>query len=187
MEKPYSDASKSELIGFHYLGKHRKVVKEICLVTLFYTDIQEHRLLVNYRIYQQKSGKTKNELFAEMLEEVLSWGLHPKVITADSWYASVFNLKMCRKYGLDTLFAVEKDRLISTQKRQYERMEEAYIPAEGLLTHLKDFDWVNALRKEEVYPKFHYIIKPISNISLVDKIDVFLSRMQRIWRLFLKT
>ncbi|MCS6796820.1 MAG: IS701 family transposase, partial [Raineya sp.] len=53
LEKPYSDVSKTELIGFHYSSKHHKVVKGICLVTLFYTDIQGHRLPVNYRIYQQ--------------------------------------------------------------------------------------------------------------------------------------
>ncbi|MCS6794812.1 MAG: transposase [Raineya sp.] len=66
-------------------------------------------------------------------------------------------MKICRKYGLDALFAVEKDRLISTQKGQYERVGEADIPAEGLLTHLRDFDWVTVFRKEEVHQKRHYI------------------------------
>ncbi|MCS6822035.1 MAG: transposase, partial [Microscillaceae bacterium] len=83
--------------------------------------------------------------------------LKPKVVTGDSWYASVFNLKMCRKYGLDALFAVEKDRLISTQKGQYEPVGEADIPAEGLLTHLRGFDWVTVFRKEEAHQKRHYI------------------------------
>lgn len=155
LDKPYSDASKNETIGFHYSAKHHKVVKGIGLVTLFYTDIEGHRLPVNYRIYQKERGKTKNDLFVEMLKEVLSWGLKPKIVTGDSWYASASNLKVCRKYGLDALFAVEKDRLIST--RQYQRVGEADIPVEGLLTHLKSFDWVTVFRKEETSQKRHYI------------------------------
>lgn len=157
IDKPYSDASKSELIGRHYSGKHHCVVQGICLVTLFYTDIQGHRLPVNYRIYQQGSIKTKNDLFVEMLQEVLSWGLAPKVVTGDSWYASVFNLKMCRRYGLDACFAVEKDRLVSTEKGQYQQVSQAEIPADGLRTHLKAFDWITLFRTETQGQKRHYV------------------------------
>ena len=157
LDKPYSDARKNELIGRHYSGKHGCVVQGICLVTLFYTDIQGHRLPVNYRIYQQGSIKTKNDLFVEMLEEVLSWGLLPKVVTGDTWYASVFNLKMCRRHGLDACFAVEKDRQISTEKGQYQRVDEAEIPVDGLRTHLKAFDWVTLFRTETQGKKRHYV------------------------------
>ncbi|MFN3315595.1 MAG: transposase [Raineya sp.] len=157
LEKPYSDVSKNELLGYHYSGKHHKVVKGICLVTLFYTDTQGCRLPVNYRIYQQGSAKSKNTLFIEMLEEVLAWGLLPKLITGDSWYASTFNLKWCRKHGLDALFAVEKDRLISTEKGQYQQVGQAHIPKEGLLTHLRAFDWVTVFRKQENGQVRHYV------------------------------
>lgn len=157
LEKPYSDVSKNELVGYHYSGKYHKVIKGICLVTLFYTDTQGSRLPVNYRIYQQGSDKTKNTLFIEMLEEVLSWGLLPKLVTGDSWYASVFNLKWCRKHGLDALFAVEKDRLISTEKGQYQQVGQAHIPKEGLFTHLRSFDWVTVFRKQEHGQARHYV------------------------------
>jgi hypothetical protein len=157
LDKPYADSSKNELIGQHYSGKHHAVVQGICLITLFYTAIDGHRLPVNYRIYQQGSVKTKNDLFVEMLEEVLSWGLLPKIVTVDTWYASVFNLKICRKHGLDALFAVEKDRLIATQKGHYEKVSEAVITEDGLLTHLKAFDWVTVFRTEAHGQQRHYV------------------------------
>lgn len=157
LDKPYADATKNELIGRHYSGKHHTVVQGICLVTLFYTDLQGHRLPVNYRIYQQGGIKTKNELFAEMLAEVLDWGLQPQTVTVDTWYASLFNLKLCRKYGLDALFAVEKDRQISTQKGHYEQVSEAVILEEGLFTHLKAFDWVTVFRTQENGQARHYV------------------------------
>jgi hypothetical protein len=162
LDKPYSDAAKSELIGRHYsvvrqLAKHGCVVQGICLVTLFYTDTEGRRLPVNYRIYLQGGIKTKNDLFVEMLEEVLSWGLLPKVVTGDTWYASVFNLKTCRRHGLDACFAVEKDRLVSTEKGQYQKVGEADIPADGLSTHLKAFDWVTLFRTETKGQKRHYV------------------------------
>jgi len=157
LDKPYADASKNELIGRHYSGKHHRIVQGICLITLFYTDINGHRLPVNYRIYQQDSMITKNDLFVAMLEEVLAWGLLPKIVTVDSWYASVFNLKMCRKHGLDALFAVEKDRLISTEKGIYQQVSETTIPEDGLMTHLKAFDWVTVFRTEEHGQKRHYV------------------------------
>jgi hypothetical protein len=87
----------------------------------------------------------------------LGWGLQPKTVTADSWYASLFNLKICRKHGLDALFAVEKDRLVSTEKGVYQKVGEAVVGEDGLLTHLKAFDWVTVFRKEEHGQQRHYV------------------------------
>jgi hypothetical protein len=69
---------------------------------------------------------------------------------------------MCRKYGLDACFAVEKDRRsaaqqISTEKGQYQRVDEAEIPVDGLRTHLKAFDWVTLFRTETKGQKRHYV------------------------------
>ena len=38
LDKPYSDASKSELISYYYSGKHHDTVKGINIITLYYTD-----------------------------------------------------------------------------------------------------------------------------------------------------
>lgn len=42
-----------------------------------------------------------------MLTEVISWDLNPKMVTGDSWYSVLMNLKHVRKSGLDFLFGIE--------------------------------------------------------------------------------
>ncbi|PSB13758.1 hypothetical protein C7B65_26905 [Phormidesmis priestleyi ULC007] len=87
LDKPYSNPSKTTLIGYFWSGKHKKVVKGINLLTLYYTDAQGVSVPVNYRLNDKREGKTKHDYFREMLFEVMDWGLMPGVITADSWYA----------------------------------------------------------------------------------------------------
>src|SRR5438105_7716986 len=71
LDKPYSDPSKATLIDLFWSGKHKRVVKGINLISLFYTDIHGVSVPVNYRICDKSSGKTKNDYFREMLLEVL--------------------------------------------------------------------------------------------------------------------
>lgn len=157
LDKPYSDPKKNEWIGFHYSGKHHSVVKGICIVILFYTDTKGVKLPVNWRIYHSTLGKTKNELFLEMLEEVLAWGLNPALVTGDSWYASLGNFKRLRREGLNFLFAVESDRLISNQPKHYQHVSQVEVPQEGLWTHLKNFGFVTLFRTRENGQARHYV------------------------------
>lgn len=145
LDKPYSQV-ETELITFLYSGKHHRVVKGIGLITLLYTDIKGVSLPVNFRVYDKSSGKTKNDYFQEMVKEVLQWGLKPKIVTADSWYASTANFKFLRNQELSFLFGIEKNRIISTHAGQYEQVGAATIPEEGLYTHLKEFDFVKVFQ-----------------------------------------
>ena len=61
-------------------------VKGINLITLYYTDVHGQHLPVNFRVYDKSEGKTKNDYFPDMLEEVLAWGLKPAWGTGDSGY-----------------------------------------------------------------------------------------------------
>lgn len=114
---------------------------------------------INYRIYDKQSGKTKNSYFREMIEEVISWGLQPWIVTGDSWYSSVENLKFLRHQKLGFLFGVEKNRTVSNQPQEYRQVQSLEIPEEGLVTHLKEFGFVKlfrlAFRKEDYR---HYIL-----------------------------
>lgn len=92
-DKPYSNPNKAELIGYFWSGKHHKVFKGINIVTLYYNDPEGKSVPINYRIYDKREGKTKNDYFREMFEEVVAWGLKPWLVTGDSWYASLGNLK----------------------------------------------------------------------------------------------
>jgi len=40
---------------------------------------------INYKIYDKKEGKTKNDYLREMLSETISWGVKPRMVTGDSW------------------------------------------------------------------------------------------------------
>ena len=67
-------------------------------------------------------GKTKNELFREMVEEVLGWGLAPALVTADSWYSGVENLRFLRDQGLSFMIALEKNRTVSEEPGEHRRV-----------------------------------------------------------------
>ena len=75
LDKPYSQEGKTELVGYFYSGLHGKAVKGINLVTLFYGEVGGLRVPVNFRVVDKAKGKTKNDLFREMVTEVLGWGL----------------------------------------------------------------------------------------------------------------
>ena len=77
-------------------GLHGKAVKGVNLVTLFYGEVGGLRVPVNFRVEGKAEGKTKNDLFREMVTEVLGWGLAPAMVTVDSWYSGVENLRFLR-------------------------------------------------------------------------------------------
>ena len=148
VEKLYSNPKCAELIGYFWSGKYHKSVKGLSLTTLYYSDIQGNSLPINYRIYDKKEGKTKNDYFREMLTEVIAWGLKPSLVTGDSWYSSVTNLKFLRNQKLGFLFGVEKNRTVSNEPGKYSQVGNLEISAEGLTTHLKEFGFVKLFRKD---------------------------------------
>jgi len=75
-----------DLVSHFWSEKYRCSVKGINLITLYYTDLNGNNLPVNYRIYDELEGKTKNDYFQL---EVLNWGIKPNFVTGDSWYSCV--------------------------------------------------------------------------------------------------
>jgi hypothetical protein len=71
LDKPYSQYM--ELVGYFWSGKHHRTVKGINLITLYYTDIHNQHQSINFRGYDKREGKTKNDYFQEMLKKVLAW------------------------------------------------------------------------------------------------------------------
>lgn len=96
IDKPYSNPNLTELIDYFWSGKYHKTVKGLHLITLYYTDSCGKSFPVNYRIYDKRKGKTKNDYFREMIAEVLAWGLQPNMVTTDAWYSSQENLKFLK-------------------------------------------------------------------------------------------
>ncbi len=82
-----------------------------------------------------------------MLREVIDWGLKPRIVTGDScWYSGVENLKFLRNQKLGFLFGIEKNR-ISNEPGKYCQVSTLEIPDEGLVTHLREFGFIQLFRK----------------------------------------
>ena len=84
IEKLYSNPKHAELIGYFWSGKYHKTIKGLNLITLYYSDVNGNSVPLNYRIYDKKEGKTKNNYFQEMLIEVISWGLKPRLVRVEA-------------------------------------------------------------------------------------------------------
>src|SRR5215210_8022792 len=92
LDKPHAQEGKTDLVGYFWSGRHGRAVLGVCLVTLFHTDVKGFRAPVNFRVVDKAEARTKNELFREMVAEVLAWGLRPVMVSADNWYSSLENL-----------------------------------------------------------------------------------------------
>lgn len=159
IEKLYSNPNHAELIGYFWSGKYHKTIKGLNLITLYYSDTYGNSVPINYRIYDKKEGKTKNDYFQEMLREVIEWGVKPRLVTGDSWYSGVENLKFLRNQKLGFLFGVEKNRTVSSEPGKYYQVNSLDLPEQGLRTHLREFGFIKLFRK--VFKKEdsrHYIL-----------------------------
>ncbi|NET70293.1 MAG: transposase [Sphaerospermopsis sp. SIO1G2] len=159
VEKIYSEPTNGELIGYFWSGKYHKSIKGINLITLYYRDVYDNSVPINYRIYDKKEGKTKNDYFREMLKEVMDWGVKPRIVTGDSWYSGVENLKFLRNQKLGFLFGIEKNRTVSKEAGEYCQVRDLEIPNAGLKTHLREFGFIKLFRKDfKKEDSRHYIL-----------------------------
>lgn len=159
IEKLYSNPKYAELIGYFWSGKYHKSIKGLNLITLYYSDTHGNSVPINYRIYDKEEKKTKNDYFREMLIEVISWGVKPRLVTGDSWYSGVENLKFLRNQKLGFLFGVEKNRTVSNEPGKYCRISSLEIPEQGLITHLREFGFIKLFRKDfKKEDSRHYIL-----------------------------
>ena len=156
LDKPY--AHYIAYLGYFWSGKHHAIVKGINLITMYYTDPTGRYIPINFRIYDKSDNKTKNDYFLDMLKEVLEWGLSPVVVTGDSWYSSVDNLKTIKNHGLGLQFAIESNRTVSIDKGTWTQVQNIEIPKDGLLVWLKDFGMVKVFRTLLKNQKRHYIV-----------------------------
>jgi hypothetical protein len=171
LDKPHSDYKKAELIQFHYSGKHKRVVKGICIITLYYTDKHGTCVPVNYRLYNTNDNKTKNDYFREMLTEVLAWGLSPSCVTGDAWYSSLENLKFIRKNGLGMLFGIDSNRKISIEKGSCCQIQNlTQWPENGIIVYLKDFGMVRAFR-QTCKDTHRYYIMAMPKLDMLDDLN----------------
>ena len=173
LDKPYSDPKNVGFLSYFWSGKHHRALKGMNLITLFHTDKKQTKVPVNYRIYDKKEDKTKNDYYREMLEEVIEWGLQPQWITGDAWYSSLKNLKHAQKLGLNFLFGIESNRLISEIKGKYVQVcSIENWPEDGKKMYLKDFGDVKIFKQTRKNVSRYYVMSD-SKSSQLDQIGEF--------------
>jgi hypothetical protein len=144
LDKPYSKIHP--LINYFWSGNHKRVVLGVNLITLYYTDPQGLCVPLSYRLYDKTEGKTKNDYFQEMLEEVLALGVRPARATGDRWLASLGNFKLIRNKGLGFLFAIENNRQLSAARGEHSAVQRLDIPQEGRTVYLPKLGYVKVFR-----------------------------------------
>lgn len=158
IDKPYRTIGKSAFVGYFYSGKHKRTVKGINLITLYYTDIAGNSYPINFRLYDKQAGKTKNDYFREMLSEVQAWGVQPGWVSGDSWYASMDNLKFLRNQAVGFLFGIADNRKVSLERGREVQVQTLEIPDEGLVVYLKEFGWVRVFCQNFKHEVRYYLM-----------------------------
>jgi hypothetical protein len=158
LDKPYSNPDKVDLVGYFWSGKHKRPVKGINLITLYYTDTLGTSYPVNFRLYDKQEGKTKNDYFREMVSEVKAWGLQPAWVTGDSWYSGIENLKFLRNQEVGFLFGIADNRQVSVERGTQVQVKTLTIPLTGMVVYLKEFGWVKLFCQNFKHEVRYYIL-----------------------------
>lgn len=158
VDKPYRDPGKTEFVGYFWSGKHKRSVKGINLITLYYSDVAGNCYPVNFRLYDKREAKTKNDYFLEMVREVKQWGLSPAWVSGDNWYSSLENLKFLRNEEVGFLFGVAHNRQVSLERGKQVQVQTLEIPDPGLVVYLKEFGWVKVFRQDFKNEARYYIM-----------------------------
>jgi Transposase DDE domain len=191
LDKPYSLYENCQLLGSYYSGKHKRPVKGICLVTLFYTDLSGRTSPVNFRIFV-KSEKSKNQHYRDMVKEVIEWGIRPKFMTADCFYATKENLCKWRGQGYCLCVNVASNNIIEygqfseegkfldegeSNNKQYNKLhaqqckvKDLNYPKDGLIVHYPGAGLVKIFRMTPRLGKSYlYSLVKLESIEEMEK------------------
>jgi putative transposase len=144
LDKPY--ARKIELVGWHWSGKHHAVVKGINLLTLLWTDGDQH-IPCDYRIYDKPHDRfTKNDLFGQLVRRAKERGLSPRCVCFDSWYSSLDNLKLIGSPGWTWLTRFKSNRKVRVAFGVPQAIHTVEIPVGGREVHLPGYGQIRVFR-----------------------------------------
>jgi putative transposase len=144
LDKPY--AWKMDLVGWHWSGKHHRVVKGINLLTLVWTDGDRH-IPCDYDVYDKAhDGKSKNDLFAQQLRTAKQRGLLPKCVCFDSWFSSLENLKLLRSLRWTWLCRLKSNRQVRIDFGTPQAISTVDIPEAGRVVYLPGYGSIRVFR-----------------------------------------
>lgn len=165
-EKPYTD--ENEIICWHYDHTSGQTIKGINFITALY-HVTGVSLPVNYHLVEkterftdQKSGKqkrraaiSKNEIYRQLLKQVLENQIPFRYVLNDVWFASAENMRFV-KHDLkrDFVMPLKTNRKVALslddkQQGRYVRVDSLEIEAGTVMTiYLEGVDFPLALVKQ---------------------------------------
>jgi putative transposase len=143
LDKPH--ARHIDLVGRHWSGKHKRVVRGIDLVSLVWTD-GDRVIPCDYRIYHDAKAATKNDHFRAMLDVAKDRGFTPQMVLFDGWYASLENLKHLRSLGWGWLTRLKANRLVNKDRQGERPLPRTDIAATGTTVWLKGYGLVKVFK-----------------------------------------
>lgn len=143
LDKPF--ARHMGLVGYHWSGRHRRVVRGIDLVTLLWTD-GDVLWPCDYRTVNPARTVTKNDLFRELLRVARGRGFAPRCVLFDAWYSGQENRKAIRDCGWVFRTQVRCNRRVNPDRTGNRPIRECAIAATGTVVHLEGFGLVKAFR-----------------------------------------
>jgi DDE superfamily endonuclease len=144
LDKPY--ARKIELVGRHWSGKHKAVVRGINLITLVWTD-GDRQIPCDYRLYDKaKDHLTKNDHFRAMVQAAHDRGFAPECVLFDSWYSGLENLKAIRGYGWRWLTQLKVNRNVNLQRQGLRAVSQTAIASGGTVVHLEGYGLIRVFK-----------------------------------------
>lgn len=144
LDKPH--AHHMGLVGWHWSGRHGRVVKGINLVTALWTD-GDGLWPTDYRLVDKAmSADTKNDLVRGMLDTAAERGLKPRCVCFDAWYSGLENLKAVRGHGWTFLTQVRSNRRVNPDRTGNRSISACDISATGTVVWLEGFGLVKAFR-----------------------------------------
>ena len=163
-------AQKMELVTRHWSGKHGRVVQGINLISLLWTQGDQH-IPLDYRFYEKSvDGATKNDHFRAMLDTAKLRKLTPQCVVFDSWYSSLDNLKLIRQHEWFWLTRFKRNRHVNPDGTGNRPLSEVDIAASGTVVHLKGYGLVKVFK----------IVAPNGDIDYWATNDLNLNQLQRL-------
>lgn len=141
-EKPYTE--ENEIVNWYYDHTRGRSVKGINLISALYIN-DKGKIPINFSIvkktktiYDEKKGKerrvsevTKNEIYQEMLNQIVKNKVRFKYIINDVWYSSADNMvHIKKKLGKEFIMPIKTNRKIALSRE--DKIYEKYVTISSL-------------------------------------------------------
>ncbi len=178
LNKQYSRIN--ELAKKQYSGNEHGLVYGICLVNMLWT-LEDKIIPVDYRIYRKEADdKTKNDHFQDMLKRAKDRGFSPFYVLMDSWYSSIGNLKLVRKFNWDFICNLKSNRKVSVYQGTYIPIADLELAEKQVRkVWLKEFGFILVCKIVDKDGDITYLAT--SDLTLIHY-DDFIAHFQHRWK-----